>query len=125
MVLAREEFERFAQDVFDSLPEQFQQNIENVQIIIEDDPSHETLRKMGIHSPSVLMGLYEGVPLNKRGTGYGMYPVGPDKISLYKNNIEHGARSEEELRQRVRQVLIHEIAHYYGMNEEEVRAAGY
>ncbi len=125
MSLSREEFENLAQEIFDSLPEQFQQNMENVRIVVEDEPTQETLTKMGIHSPSSLFGLYEGVPLNKRGAWYGMYPVVPDKITVYKTSIERGARTMDELRERMRHVLIHEIAHYYGMNEEEVRAAGY
>ena len=125
MVLSKEEFETAAQEIYDSLPEQFQQNMVNVRIVVEDEPPQETLRTMGIQRPSVLLGLYEGIPLNKRGTWYGMYPVVPDKISLYKTNIEAGTRTEAELRERIRHVLIHEIAHYYGMNEQEVRAAGY
>ena len=125
MALSREEFESLAQEVFDALPERFQQNMENVRIAIEEEPLEETLVRMGIRSPATLLGLYEGIPLNKRGVWYGMYPVVPDKISLYKKNIERGAQNTDELRMRVRHVLIHEIAHYYGMNEEEVRAAGY
>lgn len=125
MTLTRKEFEELAQEAFDELPEAFQQHLENVSIAVEDEPSRETLERMGIRSPASLLGLYEGVPLNKRGSWYGMYPVTPDRISLYKRNIERGVRSREELRQRIREVLIHEIAHYYGMTEEEVRAAGY
>lgn len=124
-MLSDEEFARTVQEIFESLPVLFQQKMENVHIAIEEQPSEETLRKMGIRKPSDLLGLYEGVPLTRRGEGYGMYPVVPDTISLYKKNIERGARSVEEVRQRIRSVLIHEIAHYYGMNEEEVRAAGY
>lgn len=123
--MSSEEFEALTQEVFEALPEQFQQNMENVRIIVENLPSDETLRKMHIRSASHLFGLYEGIPLNKRGTWYGMYPVSPDTITLYKHNIERGARDIEELRERICHVLIHEIAHYYGMNEEEVRAAGY
>ena len=123
--MSNEEFEILVQEVFESLPDQFQQNMENVRIIVENIPSNETLRKMRIRSSSDLYGLYEGVPLSKRGTWYGMYPVSPDTITLYKDNIERGARSKEDLRERIRHVVIHEIAHYYGMNEDEVRAAGY
>ncbi len=125
MTLTREEFEDLVQQAFDELPAQFQQNMENVSISVENEPARETLVRMGIRSREGLLGLYEGIPLNKRGTGYGMYPAVPDRISLYKKNIERGARTREELQARIRDVLIHEIAHYYGMDEEEVRAAGY
>lgn len=125
MTLTREEFEDLVQQAFDELPARFQQNMENVSITVEDEPARETLARMGIRSREELLGLYEGIPLNRRGTGYGMYPAVPDRISLYKRNIERGARTREELQARIRDVLIHEIAHYYGMDEEEVRAAGY
>lgn len=124
-MVSREQFEILTQEIFDSLPEQFQRNMENVRIAIEDVPTRETLKKTGFHSPSDLLGLYEGIPLNQRGTSYGMHPVFPDKISLYKDNIERDARNDQELRESIRDTLIHEIAHYYGMNEDEVRAAGY
>ena len=125
MAFSKEEFESLAQEIFDSLPERFQENMENVRIVIEDEPSHETITKMGIHSPNILLGLYEGIPLNKRGGWYGMSPAVPDKISLYKKNIERGAENASAVYERIRRVLIHEIAHYYGMNEDEVRAAGF
>ena len=119
------EFEAIAQEVFDSLPEAFRHNIENVHIVVEEIPGLHTMRKTGIRSGSMLLGLYEGIPLNKRGTAYGMYPAIPDKITLYKQNIESVAGRDEEVRAKIREVLIHEIAHYFGMNEEEVRSAGY
>jgi predicted Zn-dependent protease with MMP-like domain len=125
MTLSREGFEDLTQQIFDSLPEQFQHNLENVRIVIEDEPSRETMAKMRIRSPHTLLGLYEGVPLNMRGTGYGMYPFEPDKITLYKTNLESGACSADEIQSRIRDTLIHEIAHYYGMTEKEVRDAGY
>lgn len=125
MTLTREEFEELAQEAFDHLPQEFQRHMDNVTIAVEEEPSRETLERMHLSSASSLLGLYEGIPLNQRGTWYGMSPVVPDRISLYKKNIERGARSREEIRRRIRDVLIHEIAHYYGMSEEEVRSAGY
>jgi predicted Zn-dependent protease with MMP-like domain len=125
MVLSLAEFEGLTQEQFDALPEQFQHHLENVQIVVELEPSKEILSRMGIRTPATLYGLYEGIPLNKRGVWYGMYPAAPDKISLYKKNIERGATTLDELKERIRHVLVHEIAHYYGMNEDEVRAAGY
>lgn len=125
MVVKKEEFENLTQAAFDALPESFQHHLDNVQIVVEDYPSEQTRAAMGLASRASLYGLYEGIPLNKRGTWYGMYPAVPDKITLYQKNIERDARTIAELKDRIRDVLIHEIAHYYGMNEEEVRAAGY
>jgi len=102
-----------------------QERIENVHIVIEDVPSPEIVRRMKLGNNSMLLGLYEGIPLSKRGTHYGAFPVVPDKITLYKRNIELVARSENAIREQIRDVLIHELAHHYGMNEEEVRNAGY
>jgi len=123
--MEKEQFEHIAQESFDSLPEVFQTTMENVHIVVEDLPNPETSRKVGIRSGGMLLGLYEGVPLSKRGTWYGMHPALPDKITLYKKNIERVAQSEKAIREKIRDVLLHEIAHHFGMDEEEVRKAGY
>ena len=120
-----EEFERTAQDVFDSLPGNILRRIENVHIVVEDSPGEQTLVKTGTTSRLRLLGLYEGVPLNKRGSNYGVYPVVPDKITLYRKNIESLASSDLAVKEKIREVLIHEIAHYFGMTEEEIRESGF
>ena len=73
----------------------------------------------------MLLGLYEGIPLTRRGAEYGVYPVVPDTITLYQKNIEAVSRSDEEVRGTIRDVLIHEIGHYFGMTDAEIRKAGY
>jgi predicted Zn-dependent protease with MMP-like domain len=120
-----DEFEQVAQEEFDALPVVLQKKIDNVHIVIENLPGEETLRNTGYRAGSLLLGLYEGVPLSKRGIGYGMYPVTPDKITLFKANIERVARTESAVRKEIRDTLIHEIAHYYGLSEEEIRSAGF
>lgn len=119
------EFERIAEEVYDMLPEGFKARIENLRIVVEDLPGNEQLRKVGATSPYSLLGLYQGIPLNYRNTGYGTYPIVPDTITLFKRNIESVVRQESEVREKIREVLIHEIAHYFGMTEEEIRLAGY
>ena len=120
-----EEFEKFVQEVFDHLPPPFRDAIENVHIVVEDRPPRGTGARVGYRPGTLLLGLYEGVPLTKRGTSYGMYAVVPDKITLYRENIRAVAPSEEEMRGVIRDTLIHEIGHYFGMNERQIRAAGY
>ena len=120
--MTRERFEEIAQHAFDSLPEKFVGKVENVQIVVEDLPSDDALARSRAGRRS-LLGLYQGVPLPHRGTSYGMYPVGPDKITLYQANIEAVCRTEEEMEHRITEVLFHELGHYFGMNEEEVRRA--
>lgn len=121
----REEFEKVVGQVFDSLPAKFHATIDNVHIIVEDLPEARSNARRGIRSGGILLGLYEGIPLTKRGADYGMYPVLPDRITLFRRNIEAVARNDEELRAKIREVLIHEIGHYYGMSETEIRRAGY
>ena len=120
-----EEFEKVAQEVFDALPAPFRDAIDNVQIVIEDRPSREMGARVGYRPGTLLLGLYEGIPLTKRVTSYGMYAVVPDKITLYRENIRSIAPGDEEVRGVIRDTLIHEIGHYFGMNERQIRAAGY
>ena len=112
-------------DVFEALPELFRKSIDNVHIVVEDLPAGQVSRRAGVRAGGVLLGLYEGVPLTKRDTGYGMVPVLPDRITLFKRNLERFSRTDEELRVNIRDTLIHEIGHYYGMSERQIRAAGY
>jgi len=123
--MKREVFEELAQEIFDALPDRLLQKIENVRIVVESRPAGETERRVGLSPQSMLLGLYEGVPLTNRGSHYGAWPVVPDKITLYHDNIERLCTSDEEIRGKIREVLIHEIAHYFGMDEEEIRDAGY
>ena len=112
----RTHFEDIAEEAFNHLPKLFKKKIENVEIVIEDGPPSSS-------KGSMLLGLYHGVPLTKRGTWYGMSPVLPDRISLYQDNIERICSSDEEIRGKIYEVLCHEIGHYFGMNESEIRAA--
>ncbi|HLX13473.1 MAG TPA: metallopeptidase family protein [Bacteroidota bacterium] len=123
--MERKDFERLVEDAFEDLPDQFKDAIENVGVVVEDYPSDELAKSMGLRSRHDLLGLYQGIPLTKRGTWYGMYPAAPDKISLYQKNIEAVAGSDSQLRKKVREVLIHEVGHYFGMTDEEIRKAGF
>jgi predicted Zn-dependent protease with MMP-like domain len=113
------------QAVYESLPEPILDKMENVAIVVEDEPSEIVSRKRGVRQGSMLLGLYEGVPLTHRGTSYGMYPVVPDRITLFRIPLQMISRTEEHLRTNIRDTLIHEIAHHYGMSEDEIQNAGY
>ena len=123
--MERERFEQLAREAFDNLPDVLARRMENVVVVVEDYPDSEVRRKMNLGRHGLLLGLYEGVPLNYRGTFYGGYPVTPDKISLFQKNIEKIADGDEEIAAKIREVLIHEIAHHFGMNEQQIREAGY
>jgi predicted Zn-dependent protease with MMP-like domain len=113
-------FEQIVEEEFEAVPDLFKRNLENVRIVVMHDPEPHRARGRGM-----LLGLYEGVPLNKRGSDYGVYPVVPDTITLFQQNIESIAGSEAEVRRQIRATLIHEIGHYYGMSEADIRRAGY
>lgn len=120
-----EKFHELAETALESLPDKFKSMISNTVIVIEDYPDDEIVRMMGLPSKKNLLGLYQGVPHSRRLTSYGMYPVTPDKISLYQNNIEAVCRNDSEIAQKVAEVLVHEIGHHFGMSEEELHAAGF
>jgi predicted Zn-dependent protease with MMP-like domain len=123
--MEREEFEQVAQEAFEALPEELQERVENLHIVVEDQPGMEIVRRMHLPSPGSLLGLYEGIPLTRRNTNYGVSPVVPDKITLYRKNIVRVAGTDARIRATIRDVLIHEIAHHYGMDEDQIRDAGY
>ncbi|MGH2568213.1 MAG: metallopeptidase family protein [Bacteroidota bacterium] len=120
--MTRERFEQIAQSAFDSLPRLFTDKVENVHVVVEDYPSEEEAGKHG-GARDRLLGLYQGVPLPYRGTWYGAAPTVPDKITLYQKNIEAVCGNEEEVERRIVEVLFHELGHYFGMNEKQVRQA--
>jgi len=111
--MERDKFEKLVKDALKNLPKIFRDKLKNIDIIIEDEPG---IRKS-------LLGLYQGVPLKRRGFWYGN--VMPDKIVLFKNNIERISRSEEEIKNWINKVLIHEIGHYFGFDEKKLRENGY
>jgi predicted Zn-dependent protease with MMP-like domain len=113
-----ESFELIVREAYNNLPEHILSKIENVEIIIQDNPDY-TLNYSG--SQGNLLGLYTGVPLTHRNTGYGMYPITPDRIYIFKNNIEAICTNDNQLVAKIFEVLYHEIGHYFGMNETEIR----
>lgn len=117
--MTREEFEKLVNEGISSIPEKFLKRLENVDIVIEERPTNDQLKKVNIQNPFCLFGLYEGIPKTKRGSSYGM--VLPDKITIFKEAIERSARNEEEIKEIVKNTVWHEIAHHFGMNEKEVR----
>ncbi|HKJ84171.1 MAG TPA: metallopeptidase family protein [Mariprofundaceae bacterium] len=116
-----ESFQVAAEEIFAGLPEYFIRGIENVAIFVEEEADAETLERMAFDDPDELLGLYQGLPLPDRGSGYGGYP--PDMIHLYRRPIlafcrQHG----EEVRHCIRHVLIHEIGHYFGFSDAQMHA---
>lgn len=111
-------FEEIVKEVVDNLPEDFSKRFNNLAFFVEDFPNEHQTEKMRLHNHYALLGLYEGVPMSKRGHYSGAIP---DRITIFKKPIEARASSYEDLKKLIREVVLHEIGHYFGMNEEEVR----
>ncbi|NLJ47992.1 MAG: metallopeptidase family protein [Candidatus Atribacteria bacterium] len=103
-------------DILDQLPDDIQENIKNLEFIIEDRPNAEIRRQF---RGSMLLGLYHGVPLPKRGPGYTF--LLPDRISLFYENLLKAVNDEKEWPKVLKEVILHEIGHYFGFNEIEIR----
>lgn len=103
-----------------SLPGEFSQKLENIEVVVEDEPSEETLRELGV-SRGALFGLYRGVPLKRQSVWSA--PILPGRISIYRIPILAVSRTREEVIQRIREVLIHEIGHHFGLSDKDMKAA--
>jgi predicted Zn-dependent protease with MMP-like domain len=115
------DFDELVERAFNSIPARFRNRMQNVAVIVEDEPSSTQLQRGGISTGSTLLGLYEGRPLKYRSVSEGFQL--PDRITIFQGPHERITRSREELERLVEQTLWHEIAHHFGMNEREVRAA--
>ena len=117
----KEQFKSLVADAVESLPEEFQNRLENVDVIVEDLPSDWQLRKTHLGKGFTLLGLYEGVPLTGRTTNYGLVP--PDKITIFQKPIEDVCRGgdETEIKKQIRKTVIHEIAHHFGINDRRLQ----
>lgn len=115
MEFTDEQFDAMITRAMDELPQDYIKGLDNVAIVMADWPSEEQIVKMKLReNNSILLGLYEGIPLPQRGAGYTF--VLPDKITLFKHSILRVVRSEAELFEQIKRTLWHEIAHYYGLN---------
>ncbi len=133
-------FEQLMEEGFAQLPQWVREKIDNVAVLIEDEPSEEDRRAQGLADDETLLGLYKGVPLSERGELYGIGGTIPDTITLYRLPIEEAAldelenmgfvnpyldlrnpRHREVVQKIVTETIWHEFAHHFGMDEDEVR----
>ena len=119
--LSREKFEEIVVDGMKAIPEKFLAKLDNVAVVVETQPSPAQIKKLKIRKGWTLFGLYEGVPQAARGAHYSA--VLPDKITIFQKPIEEAARSEEEIKEIVKNTVWHEIAHHFGIGEARVRQA--
>ncbi len=114
------EFEKLVAAGVDAIPKRFTDKLNNVVIVVEEEPTLEQLKRSRVRPGWTLFGLYEGIPQTKRAN-YTM--VLPDKISIFKGPIERSTNNPDEIKIIVRNTVWHEIAHHFGMDEAEVRRA--
>jgi predicted Zn-dependent protease with MMP-like domain len=117
--MTRARFEQLVAEAIRLIPKRFRREMDNLAIVIEDEPSPELLRELEIEPPDSLFGLYQGVPLPERSWDYGN--ALPDRITLYQRTIEQDAEDEEDTRAVIGETLIHEVGHYFGLSEDEIQ----
>ncbi len=117
-----DQFEGLVLEALESMPEMFHEALDNVEIVIEQWPAWNTMRMAGVRSKFELLGFYHGVPLTERTTNYGL--VSPDKISIYQKPIEAQCSTPQEVRALVHRVVLHELAHYFGIDDDRLHEIG-
>jgi predicted Zn-dependent protease with MMP-like domain len=119
-----EELREEAARVLDELPDEFRERLHNIEIVVQKRPSKHQLAEMDLDPhEEVIYGLYEGVPLPDRSVFDP--PILPDKITLFSEPLLSDFPDREELREQIRLTVIHEIGHYFGMDEDEIEKLGY
>ena len=116
--MTRQAFERLVEEALREIPGRFRRAMQNVAVVVEDEPSVELLEDMEVEPGDTLFGLYQGTPLPERSWGYGN--TLPDRISIYQRPIEDACEDDDEIRECVAETVIHEFGHYFGMSEEQI-----
>jgi len=117
--MERQHFEELVRWALEELPPRFAERLANIEVEVRDLPSREELRAARVGPGHTLLGLYQGIPQTRRGRGYQM--VLPDRIIIYQRPIERLCHTDDEVVQRVREVVVHEIAHYFGISDARLR----
>jgi len=121
LTIRLDEFEQLTLEAIESLPQEFAQKMNNIDVVVESWPSSDHLRIAKVPKSHLLFGLYQGQPLTQRGSHYtGL----PDKISLFAGPMALVSHNRESLKLRIRLTLLHEIGHHFGMTEEQLRKIG-
>lgn len=114
----RHAFEKLVADAIRLIPARFRREMENLALVVEDEPDAALLEEMGIEPPDSLYGLYQGIPLPERHWAEGNRL--PDRITIFQRPIEQDAEDAEDARDMIAETLIHEVGHYFGLSEEEI-----
>ena len=118
MEISDQEFDRLISQAMDELPQEYIKGLNNVAIVYADEPDEHQAKKAGLRQGSLLLGLYEGIPMTERGNGYTF--VLPDKITLFKHPLIMVSRDEQSFYEQIKRTLWHEIAHFYGLDHGRI-----
>ena len=116
-------FLELVREAIETLPEDFKQVLDNIEMGVEDWPDPELLEQLGYGRKGLLLGLYQGVPLTRRRAW--SIPGMPDRIVIYKKAIEAISHNDEEVRDRVRTTVLHEVGHFFGLDDRKLKEDGY
>ena len=116
--MQRKQFEKYVAEALASIPRKFRDAMQNIAIVVEDEPAQDLLDDMEIEPPDTLLGLYQGTPLTERRWDYGN--ALPDRVLIFQGPHERSADDEDDLVTAIGETLIHEIGHYFGMSEEQI-----
>lgn len=118
MRIPPEEFEALVEQALAGLPEEFAELLDNVAVMVEEEPDPEDLEALGMEPEEELFGLYQGVPLDQRDTHY--HGALPDRVLIYRGPILRACQSRREVIREVRDTVVHELGHHFGMEEEDM-----
>ncbi len=125
--MTEEEFQNVVEEAIDTLPDEFREHIDNVEIVIADWPdsyqSSKMKQKYATEQKFVLLGLYEGVPLKHRSVF--QTPHLPDRITLFRKTIEQYCSGHDDMVEQIQRTLLHEIGHYFGLSDKRLRELGF
>lgn len=117
--MKKEEFVKLVEQALARIPPKFRKYLDNIAVIVEEQPSREVYERTGSTPLSTILGHYHGVPFQHRGPFYGNIP--PDVIVIYQKPIEALCSTEEEIKKKVKEVVFHEVGHYFGLSENELK----
>lgn len=120
MEISDDQFEQLINQSMDELPQEYIRGMKNVVVTFDDDPSPEQRQKQQLRQDQTLFGLYEGIPLTKRGSGYNL--VLPDKITIFKGPLQRASQDMAGLKSQVKHTLWHEIAHHFGLDHDRIHS---
>ena len=115
----RETFVDLVRQALATLPDGIAERMSNVDVEVQERPTERQLRSLGVPSGQTLLGLYQGIPLTRRTSGYNL--VSPDRIIIFQRPLELTSRGDDDLVERVRDTVVHEIAHHFGISDERLQ----